>query len=535
MNRPRDPIQPYETIAELLLAAREDRDPAAPGITQYAGTERVRSLSWAGYLDEVAAWAQHFSAQGVQPGERVATLMRNRLDVPLIYLALMAIGAVVVPLNPAYSAEEMDFVVKDAGVVGVILDRATGESRGDAFAGLRFVNALEDVAGGLHHGQPLPDGRAVHRASSAIILYTSGTTSFPKGVVQMHGNLVANAASMVREFDFGKPVQYSIMPFYHAHAVGFGMMTCLLTGGHLVMTDRMDALAWPQVIRAEGVTITSMVPNLLNMLVHTRVKRADVPTLRFVFVSAAPLPRALAERFEEQAGLRVAHAWGLSEFTNFATALSVDTEPALRQELMFGHETPCVGRPLQGVEVQVRRADGSLAEPSEKGELWIRGPSLTLGYHGNAHATAQAIQDGWLRSGDEGYHVVRDSTPWFFISDRIKDVIIRSGEKISPAAVEAMIARRLPDLANRIVAVGYAHAVYGEEVGLAVEGTDLAEIRDALTETLKAIPVRERPKVVIFGQGLIPRTHTGKIQRRLLRPRFAPWETRSTALHIEEV
>jgi fatty-acyl-CoA synthase len=114
------------------------------------------------------------------------------------------------------------------------------------------------------------------------------------------------------------------MPFYHGHAVGFGMMTCLLSSGHLVMTDRMDPFAWARVIATEAVTVTSMVPSMLQVLVRTRVTQATVPTLRWVFVSAAPLPSQLARQFEEQSGLRLAHAWGLSEFTNFATVLPAD-------------------------------------------------------------------------------------------------------------------------------------------------------------------------------------------------------------------
>jgi len=529
----RDDIQPYDTIPELLSTIRGERSPQKMALSCYAGAVKTGELTYSEYLGSIDAWAQFLSLScGIAKGDRVATLLRNRIEVPILYLALMSIGAVVVPLNPSYSQDEMAFVLTDSGAIGVLTDKPTGEARSGEFSKLGFCLFIEDERpAAVDHSHCI----AIDRADPAITLYTSGTTSFPKGVVQTHGNLIANANSMVKEFGIREPNQYSVMPFYHAHAVGFGMMTCLLSGGHLIVTDKMDASAWPKVIQKERVTVTSMVPNLLNMLVLTKVTHYDVPTLGFVFVSAAPLPTVLADRFEKQSGIRVAHAWGLSEFTNFATALPADTETVLRTELMFGHETPCVGRPLAGVEVQVRRTDGTEADPSERGELWVRGPSLTLGYHNNSEATAAAIQDGWLRSGDEGYYVTHADIKYFFISDRIKDVIIRSGEKISPAAVEAIIAKRLPDFANRIVVVGYPHTIYGEEIGLVIEGSEADSPVELLAEILKGIPVRSRPKVVLCGDSLIARTHTGKIQRRMLKPLFASFENKSPALHIERI
>ncbi|HWS33356.1 MAG TPA: class I adenylate-forming enzyme family protein, partial [Actinoplanes sp.] len=451
---PRDLIQPVDTLQALLDRVRTEPDPDRPGITFYRGAERVTALSYGSYLAQIDAWAAFLQDQGVTSGDRVATLLRNRIEVPIFYLAAMSIGAVVVPLNPSYSPTEMSFVLDDAKPVLVLTDEPTGRDRADELTAASTVHFLEAVV--LEAGRR-PETVPVHGDDPAIILYTSGTTSFPKGVKQMHRNLVANAWSMVKELKIERPTQYSVMPFYHAHAVGFGMMTCLLSGGHLVMTDRMDPFVWSRVINAEQVTLTSMVPSMVQLLVRTRVKAATVPSLAFVFVSAAPLPSALAKTFEEQSGLRLAHAWGLSEYTNFATALPVDVEPELRAELMFGYETPCVGYALDGASVDVVRPDGTETEPLERGELRVQGPSLTLGYHGNSEATGNAFRDGRLYSGDEGYYVERDGIKYFFIADRIKDIIIRSGEKISPAAVEAALTAAIPELAGKLVALGYPH------------------------------------------------------------------------------
>lgn len=529
----RDCIQPVATITELLAEVKKYQDPDSRGLTFYAGAQRQASLSYSQYLGRINEWAAFLQAQGVKRGDRLATLLKNRLEVPVIYLAAMSIGAVVVPLNPSYSSSEMAFVLNDSRPVGVITDITTSTARLDELQGGRFVFKIEDI--------DLPAGAAPHVVEvvgddPAITLYTSGTTSFPKGVVQMHRNLVANAWSMVKAFGINKPVQYSVMPFYHAHAVGFGMMSCLLSGGHLIVTERMDPFAWPQVINSEGVTLTSMVPNMLHLLVRTRVRRDLVPSLQFIFVSAAPLPTALLEQFERQSGIKIAHAWGLSEYTNFATALPAGLPDSLREPLLYGHETPCLGYALDGAQVEVRRNDDSKASERELGELCVTGPSLTQGYHGNADATRSAIREGWLYSGDEGYYITIEGRDYFFITDRIKDLIIRSGEKVSPAAIEATILHGAPHLANQIVVVGYKQEVYGEEIGLVVNVDETVnELDKALLPIIQSLPVRMRPKVILWGVDLVPRTHTGKIQRRLLKPRFASYEKQASSMIVERV
>lgn len=529
---PAESLQPSNSIPDLLQIVRGSVRSDMPALSFIQGSEETRRLSYAQYLDEIERWSSYFLGLDIQPGDRVATLVKNRLEVPIIYLALMSIGAVVVPLNPSYSARELEFVLSDSGAVGVMTDQATlGTSERD-FSRCRFVKDIDAVQldEQYHKSAFTPD-----KTTPAITLYTSGTTAFPKGVVQMHGNLVANAWSMVKALDIDAPTQLSVMPFYHAHAVGFGMMTCLLTGGHLLVAERMDPLAWPKIIRVFGVTVTSMVPNLLHLLERTCVRATDVPTLRFIFVSAAPLPTHLAKSFEARSGIRIAHAWGLSEFTNFATCLPVALEQGLREQLMFGETTPCVGACLDGVDVEVRRADGAVAADGQTGELWVRGPSLTLGYHNNPQATNGAIVGGWLRSGDEGYALTRDGKAYFFITDRIKDVIVRSGEKVSPMAVEAAIVDKVPKLVNNLVALGFEHDVYGEEIGLVIEEQAAKGLMDELKKAVESIPVRQRPKVVLCGHEIIPRTHTGKIQRRLLKAHFVKFASTVAAYRVERI
>jgi acyl-CoA synthetase (AMP-forming)/AMP-acid ligase II len=292
-----------------------------------------------------------------------------------------------------------------------------------------------------------------------------------------------------------------VLPLYHAHALGFGLMTALTTHGHLVFTDRFDPLAWPDLVRAHGVTYTSVVPTLLPLLLQVKVTAARVPSLRAILVSSAPLTADLARDFTSRTGLRLVQGWGLSEYTNFACCMSPD------EDLIIEQDVPSVGRPLPGTEVQII-----------DGELCVRGHSTMLSYLDDPEASAKVIdRDGWLHTGDQGTSI--DGR--FFITGRLKEIIIRGGEKHSPLALERILTTAVPELAGRIAVLGFPHAVHGEEVGAYVESEIASdEVRARLAAALEAMGNEQRPKVVLIGARPIPRTHTGKVQRRKLQPLF---------------
>jgi long-chain acyl-CoA synthetase len=189
---------------------------------------------------------------------------------------------------------------------------------------------------------------------------------------------------------------------------------------------------------------------------------------------------------------------------------------------MFGREVPCIGSALPGTEVRVVDAAGYEAPPEVRGELCVRGHSSMLSYLDDAGATSKTIDaDGWLHTGDEGYSLVHRGKVRFFVSGRIKEIIIRGGEKHSPIALERIITTAVPELAGRIAILGFAHAVHGEEIGAYVEADAAsAEVRARLVAALDAMEGQQRPKIVLFGAQSIPRTHTGKVQRRKLQPLF---------------
>jgi long-chain acyl-CoA synthetase len=502
------------------LAERGER----PALSFYRGRTREGRLSYAELVGAVDAVAGGLSGRlAVRPGDRVALLTPNRLEVPVLVLALLRLGAVVVPLNPTSSPEDWRYILTHSGARGLcgtsdLLDKVEERPRPE------FVLNIEETSSLAGLPPDAPPGLA---DQIAAILYTSGTTGNPKGVALRQRNLVANAWSMATNFRLEGTTQLAVLPLYHAHAFGFGLMTALSTGGHLVFTERLEPFTWAAVVRAESVEVSSVVPALIPMLLAAGVKREQVPTLRHLMVSSAPLPVEVARTFETRTEIPLIQGWGLSEYTNFACCLSPFDAPDERAQLMFDGEVPSIGPALEGTEVRVVDANGVAVGEGTRGELVVRGHSLMIGYYRDPENTAGAIgPGGWLRTGDEGFFQLHRGRPIHFVTGRLKELIIRDAEKFSPLALEQKLVKALPELFGNLVVLGFLHHEHGEEVGayLAVEQFDDG-LRERLVRAIETLPVAERPKVILHGATPIPRTHTGKIQRRKMGPWFARWSS----------
>jgi long-chain acyl-CoA synthetase len=470
---------------------------------------------------------------GVRPGDRVALLAPNRLEIPVLVLALLRLGAVVVPLNPASSPADWAYILGHSAARGLCVTRELG-ARVLEEPGRRFTLSVEDVfaLGGATAIAPAPPEALGDRMG--VVLYTSGTTGNPKGVALRQSSLCANAWSMAHNFGLDGTTQLAVLPLYHAHAFGFGLMTALSTGGHLVFTERLEPFTWAQLVRAESVEVTSVVPSLLPMLLAAGVTRDKVPSLRHIMVSSAPLAPDVAKLFQDKTQVPLVLGWGLSEYTNFACCVPPSAPEAVRQRLLFGWEAPSVGPALEGTEVRVVDATGVALGAGERGELVVRGHSTMLGYLGDPEATGRTIDpEGWLHTGDEGRFELEGGRQVFFVTGRLKEIIIRDAEKYSPLQLERALVAALPELSGKLVIVGFAHHEHGEEIGayLELEAFDDA-LGGRLLEAIQTMPVPERPKVVLHGNVPVPRTHTGKIQRRKMQPWFSAWSSHRGALVI---
>jgi long-chain acyl-CoA synthetase len=273
------------------------------------------------------------------------------------------------------------------------------------------------------------------------------------------------------------------------------------------------------------------------MLLAAGVTREKVPTLRHIMVSSAPLPVEVARDFEARTQIPLIQGWGLSEYTNFACCVSPDEPAEEHARLMFSWEVPSIGPALEGTEVRVVDATGAPVDEGARGELVIRGHSMMLGYYRDPENTARALgAGGWLHTGDEGFFRLHRGRPIYFVTGRLKEIIIRDADKYSPLRLERRLVEALPELSGRLVVLGFPHRDHGEEVGAYLEVGSLDQaLRARLAAAIDGMPVAERPKVVLHGTRPIPRTHTGKIQRRKMQPWFATWVAHRGLTVIDEL
>jgi long-chain acyl-CoA synthetase len=271
--------------------------------------------------------------------------------------------------------------------------------------------------------------------------------------------------------------------------------------------------------------VSSVVPTQLPMLLSARVSRNQVPTVRHLLVSSAPLASRDAGEFERSTQIPLVQGWGLTEYTNFACCASPFSSIEEHAQLMFSWEVPSIGPALEGTEVRVVDASGASVPEGTRGELVIRGHSTMEGYFRDPDSTARTIDPaGWLHSGDEGFFRTHRGEPIFFVTGRLKELIIRDAEKYSPLRLERQLLETLPELAGRLAVLGFPHREHGEEIGAYIEAELLEDaVRTRLSAAIDAMPVMERPRVVLHGPEPIPRTHTGKVQRRKMQPWFASW------------
>jgi long-chain acyl-CoA synthetase len=461
---------------------------------------------------------------GIGPGDTVAIQIPNLLDVPRVYYAALAVGATIVPMHLLLTPQENAYVLRDSGAKLLV---AHSSQLAGATVAARLAGAGVVSVGPMPPGMPdaprrleqvsatVPPLRTyVSREAEdiAVVFYTSGTTGKPKGALLTHLNLVLN--TMVNVFDIHDmdpdDVVLGCLPLFHIFGQTVGMNGTFRFGGTLVLLARFTGEAAIDLMARENVTIFHGVPTMYIGLLEAAAKADRLPELRFCVSGGASLPVAVLERVAEAFQTTVFEGYGLSETSPTATT----NQPA------FGTRAGTVGHPVWGVEVEIARPEIDerieLMETGELGEIVLRGHNVFAGYLNNAEATAQALVDGWFRTGDLG---TKDTDGFITIVDRKKDLVIRGGFNVYPREVEEALARH--PAVQQVAVIGVPDAVLGEEICAVVVPDPGGLTADELIEWSKdRLGKHKYPRHVRFVEEL-PLGPSHKVLKRELRKTYS--------------
>jgi long-chain acyl-CoA synthetase len=479
---------------------------ARPDATYFIATETGRTLTFAELRDSCARVRATLAERGLQPGAHLALVMPNGLATLRILLGAMSGGYCVNPVNLVSQPEQMRYVIDHSDAALVFASPEWAAKVREIVKGIGRaieVVAVDPDAEALPgEGHSREDGNPVTPEDLALLMYTSGTTGTPKGVMLTHANLAANAYAISAEHRLGPSDRVTgILPLYHINAFAVTMLAPLAHGGSVAMPPRFSAGKFWDMAIAHECTWLNMVPTIVSYLLEGRApEREALARIRFCRTASAPLAPEHLRAFEEKFGIGVIETMGFTE-----TVAPAFSNPYERDKRKIGS----VGRP-SGCEARIVDAAGVELPDATAGEIVIRGPQVTPGYYKDEAATAGAFfPDGWFRSGDIG---MRDSDGFFFVTGRIKELIIKGGENIAPREIDEVLLRH-PAVLDA-AAVGIPDRHYGQEIMACVirragHVCSEEELRDFCLERLGRY---KTPKIIRFVNEL-PRGPSGKVQR----------------------
>lgn len=458
-----------------------------------------------GELDALASrLCARLAADGARPGDHLAVLLPNSLPMVVAVFALARLGAVMVPLNTRLTAAEVAWQVARADCTRLICASPTEKQAADVPASLpRLVLPVAMLAfEAWAVQQPLADPPPATVNHPQAIIFTSGTTGYAKGAVITFANHLWSAVGSAFRLGVVPGDRWlACLPLYHVGGLAVLFRACLY-GTAVVLHESFDTTAVRRSLREDGVTLVSLVPTMLSRLLHEGLTAGDTPALRLILLGGAAAPAALLAE-ARAAGLPVAVTYGLTEAASQVATLLPDG---------VARKSGSAGKPLLFTTVAVVDDHGCELPPGEPGEIVVRGPTVMAGYYRDEPATAAALRDGRLHTGDIGY-LNADGDLW--VLDRRADLIVSGGENVYPAEVERVL-REHPAVALAAV-VGLPHAQWGQQVAAAVvlRSPGAATADDLLAHCRARLAGYKRPRQLVLRDEL-PQTASGKVQRRLV-------------------
>jgi acyl-CoA synthetase (AMP-forming)/AMP-acid ligase II len=488
------------TISQLLKAGRDDAVAmSAPGRSV---------LTYAALREHVDKTIRALNGQGIGRNDRVAIVLPNGPDMASAFLAI-ASGATTAPLNPAYQEEEFHFYLSDLGAKALVVEKGSTAPALDAASrlGVRVLEiAVHEAAGSFEFIEAnSADASAVYAEPDdiALVLHTSGTTARPKIVPLLQRNICASAENIRRTLALtANDKCMNVMPLFHIHGLMATILATLGAGASVFCTSGFNALKFYGWLKESEATWYSAVPTMHQMIVSRAKNNEDIiagSSLRLIRSSSAPLPAPVMSELEKTFDVPVLEAYAMTEASHQMTCNPLP--PLERKAGTVGIAA--------GPEVAIMNETGDLEPAGTIGEIVIRGSNVTPGYENNEKANSECFSSGWFRTGDQG---VMDDDGYLSITGRLKEIINRGGEKISPREVDDVLMDHPAVL--QVVTFAMPDKKLGEEIAAAVvlrEGIDATDedIRKFASGRLANFKVPR--KILILDE--IPKGATGKLQR----------------------
>ena len=471
----------------------------------FVGKDKV---SYGELQEQVRKYRNYFYTSGIRAGENVGLFSRNSVEFVYSYMAIVSLGAVVVPINFQLIGREIAFIVKDAKMSHLVtMERLAIEDMLNKQGYKQEVTQLviPDFALLLEQGT-FSEAPALETGfdenQTCVIIYTSGTTGSPKGAMLTHKNLVSDAAAFREMLPIAATDNVlCVLPMYHCFSWTCAVLNALLCGASITILEAFAPKETLAAIKDYNVTVMYAVPPMYNVLARVG-QHQDLAGVKYFISGGASLPEKVAQQFAEKYGQKIIEGYGLSEASP-VVALNPVSKPKYCS----------IGKVLPGQEVRVVDANGQTLAPGMVGELVVRGPIVMKGYFNLPDDTANALKDDWLYTGDLAY---QDSEGYIFIVDRLKDLIISNGENIYPREIEELL-YAYPSIIEASV-IGVADELRGQVARAYIvlaegQSFDKKAVREYLQANIAPYKIPRDFHVV----DALPKNQTGKILKRVLR------------------
>jgi acyl-CoA synthetase (AMP-forming)/AMP-acid ligase II len=527
-----DYLTEYFNMSEILHYHLNEK-PDKTYLKYYDSDGKIINYTYQEFVKRVHQLANFLLQNNIKKGNRILTFSHNHSDTVILYFASWVVGAVVVPVNVSEEPGRVQYIAENSEAKMLFTREEYPGKLKAASLNEEILIINFDEFNFDEYSDEINITYHVNKEDEGLIVYTSGTTGNPKGVVLTQYNLMADALSISNWHDLhDDDVMMCVLPIHHVNGTVVTIMTTMFYGGKIILNEKFQTDTFFKRLDEDKVKVVSVVPTLLQFLLHSgeESKNYDLKNFSHIICGAGPLTCEIAKNFEDRFGLRIAHGYGLSETTCYSCFVPVDLsiEEHVKWQNEFGF--PSIGIPIECNQMEIHDEHGMSLEENVKGEIVIRGHNVMKYYFNNDEVNRKTFEFGWFRSGDEGFFKYDNKRrKYFFITGRIKELIIRGAVNISPLEIDEVLSRC--ELVEAGIAVGFDNDWYGEEVGALIKLKDQGasdEVKETYKQQIlehckKHLPFFKSPKAIVFSDS-IPVTSTGKYQRNKVKEMFSEWK-----------